>query len=189
MFTEEKVLVEEYEINPYTMIIFPDQYGSKIFSKIVEFEAEFTSPFKPLDLIKRSCEYFFADFEGRKKGTRLLTGIAHKAPIAIDPLSSIFFLPTTSPTNSGCIWVSHEHVLHHKRFDSYSTKVTFRNNQAFILPVSFNSFENQLLRTALLRTRILQRMKETERRAGYLFHSPRYPEAHGLVSENNRFED
>jgi competence protein ComK len=189
VFNDDRQLVEEYEINPYTMIIFPYQYGSKTFSKVVEFEEEYTSPFKPIDLIKRSCEYFFADFEGRKKGTRMLTGITHKAPIAIDPLSSIFFLPTTSPTNSGCIWVSHEHVLHHKKYDSYSTRVTFRNNQSFILPVSFNSFENQLLRTALLRTRMMQRMKETERRAGYLFHSPRFTDGAGLVSENNRYED
>ena len=89
--------IEEYEINPQTMAIFPVEYGSKIYSKILEEDDEVLSPFKPLDIIKKSCQYFGASFDGRREGTRELIGITHKAPIVIDTNTSIYFFPTTSP--------------------------------------------------------------------------------------------
>ncbi|WP_226644772.1 competence protein ComK [Mesobacillus subterraneus] len=181
-----KNLVEEYEINPFTMIIIPEEYGSRIYSRVIELEEEYLSPFRPIDVVKKSCKYFGSSYEGRKEGTKQLTGITHKTPIIIDPISSIYFMPTSSPTKQDCIWVSHEHVLFHKKVDAHSTQVTFRNKKTLILPVSHHSFENQLLRTSLLRTKFLQRMKETERKALYLLHSPKYSDSQGygnLVSE------
>ena len=183
-----KNLVEEYEINPFTMIIIPEEYGSRIYSRVIELEEEYLSPFRPIDIIKKSCKYFGSSYEGRKEGTKQLTGITHKTPIIVDPISSIYFMPTSSPTNPDCIWVSHEHVLFHKKVDAHSTQVTFRNKKALILPVSHHSFENQLLRTSLLRTKFMQRMKETERKALYLLHGPKFSESQGyphasLVSE------
>ncbi|WP_069187966.1 competence protein ComK [Bacillus sp. FJAT-27251] len=179
--------MDEYEINPLTMIIFPFLYGSRVFSKVVEMEDEYISPLKPLDLVKRGCEYNLSDYEARKKATRTLTGITHKIPIAIDPFSSVYFLPTISPTKTGCIWVSHEHVLDHRRHDPHSTRVIFRNKKAFILPVSYSSFEKQLLRTSLLRTRTLQRMKENERRASYLISGRKAQEERQPVLINERY--
>ncbi|CAM3654165.1 competence protein ComK [Mesobacillus zeae] len=185
MKSGQKESLDEYEVNPFTMIILPYQYGSKTFSRIYEFEDDYISPLKPIDIIKKSCQYFGSSYEGRKDGARDLTGITHKVPIIIDPHNSIYFLPTTSPSNPNCIWVSHEHVLNHKKIDSRHTYVTFRNKQSITLPVSFRSFENQLLRTALLKTRMMERMKETERRAVYLFQGPKYSQnsSAGMVSE------
>jgi competence protein ComK len=183
----EQIHMDEYEINPFTMIVFPFLYGSRVFSKVVEMEDEYISPLKPLDLVKRGCEYNLSDYEARKKATRMLTGITHKTPIAIDPFSSIYFLPTISPTKSDCIWVSHEHVLDHKRNDSHSTRVIFRNKQVFILPVSYSSFEKQLLRTSLLRTRTLQRMKENKRKASYLINGRRTQDERQPALVNERY--
>ncbi|MBT2684310.1 competence protein ComK [Bacillus sp. ISL-37] len=181
-------LVEEYEINPFTMIIIPEEYGSRVYSRVIELEEEYLSPFRPIDIIKKSCKYFGSSYEGRKEGTKQLTGITHKTPIIVDPISSIYFMPTSSPTKPDCIWVSHEHVVFHKKVDAHSTQVTFRNKKSMILPVSHHSFENQLLRTSLLRTKFMQRMKETERKALYLLHGPRFNDSQGyphasLVSE------
>ncbi|WP_071459099.1 competence protein ComK [Bacillus massilinigeriensis] len=185
METGHKSIIEEYEINPLTMILLPYQYGSKTFSRVYEYEDDYIVPSKPLDIIKRSCQYFGSSYEGRKEGARNMAGITHKIPIIIDPLNSIYFLPTISPSKPACIWISHEHILSHKKVDSQQTSVTFRNKRSITLPVSFSSFENQLLRTAHLRTRMIQRMKESERRAGYLFEGPKYlsREKADLVSE------
>nr|WP_257985076.1 competence protein ComK [Bacillus sp. T33-2] len=183
MNNRPKGLIEEYEINPCTMLITPYVYGSKTYSQIFELEDEFLSPFKPIDIIKKSCEYFGSSYEGRKEGTKQLTGITHKVPIIIDPTNLIYFLPTTSPLNPKCYWVSHEHVLSHKRLSPNSTQVTFRNKKTFVIPVSYNSFENQLLRTALLRTRLIQRLKETERKALYFLQGTRYSEVSGVHNE------
>lgn len=188
MSVNQKNLVEEYEINPFTMIILPEEYGSRTYSKVIELEEEYLSPFRPIEIVKKSCSYFGSSYEGRREGTKQLTGITHKIPIIIDPISSIYFMPTSSPNKPACIWVSHEHVLFHRRVDSQSTEVTFRNKKSLILPVSHHSFENQLLRTSMLRTKFMQRMKETERKALYLLHGPKYSDMQAyphasLVSE------
>lgn len=37
-------IIEEYEITPHTLMVSPINYGSKIYSRIVEMEDEFISP-------------------------------------------------------------------------------------------------------------------------------------------------
>lgn len=166
-------LIEEYEINPNTMLLMPVPYGSKIYSQIWELEDEVVSPFKPFDIIKKSCKFFGSSYEGRKEGTAQLTGITHKAPITIDPTNFIYFFPTTSASNSKCIWVSLEHVFYHRRVDAKNTQVIFKNKQCHTIPVSVNSFNNQLLRTALLKNTLISRIEESERKALYFFNGKR----------------
>lgn len=174
-------LIEEYEVNPFTMMIMPITYGSKTYSKIFELEDQLISPFKPIDIVKKSCEYFGSSFEGRREGTRRLTHITHKAPIAIDPTNSIYLFPTTSPIRSQCIWLSHEHIVSYKRLDSGNTLVTFRNKQMHTIPISYASFGNQIQRTTFLQAKLTQRLEETERRSRYYWqHS-----SHMNASENN----
>lgn len=169
--------IEEYEVNPYTMFITPLVYGSKTYSQIYELEDEFVSPFKPIEIIKKSCEYFSSSFEGRRDGTKQLIGITHKVPIVIDPTNFIYFFPTTSPSRSECIWISHEHVLNYRRIAPHQTQVTFQNKKSYIFPISHSSFENQLLRTALLRTKLMQRIGQTERKSFYLMNRSKIIEA------------
>lgn len=166
-------LIEEYEINPNTMMIKPITYGNKIYSQIWELGEELVSPFKPIEIIKKSCRFFGSSYEGRKEGTRQLTGITHKAPITIDPTNFIYFFPTTSANNSECIWIAQEHILSYKRIDPANTRVVFKNKQSHSIPVSYNSFNNQLLRTALLKTTLISRIEESERKALYFFNGSR----------------
>ncbi|MBN6887604.1 competence protein ComK [Cytobacillus horneckiae] len=162
-------IIEEYEINPNTMMIMPIEYGSKVYARIYELEDEILSPFKPIDIIKKSCRFFGASYEGRKEGTRQLTGITHKSPITIDPTNLIYFFPTASASNSSCIWISYENVHHYEPVDGGMTEVIFKNRQAHIIPVSHNIFQNQILRTALLKTTLNSRIEESERKAIYFF--------------------
>lgn len=160
-------IIEEYEINPYTMVIMPLAYGSKIYSKIWELEDEYISPFRPIDIIKKGCIFFGSSYEGRKEATKQLTGITHKAPITIDSTNSIYFFPTTSPSNSQCIWISQEHIQVPRRDDSAYTEVIFKNKRTLSIPVSYNSFKNQVLRTALLKTTLSGRIENLERKDWY----------------------
>ena len=162
-------MIEEYEVNPYTLIVSPITYGSKIYSRIIELEDEFISPFKPLDIIKKSCEYFGSSYLGRKEGTKRLINVTHKAPIAIDPTNSIFFFPTESPLRSTCSWLSYEHILAYGRKEPGYTKVTFRNKQSYEIDISSSSFENQLHRTSFLKSKLIQRIEETKNKSFYLF--------------------
>ncbi|WP_254660892.1 competence protein ComK [Bacillus sp. FJAT-27225] len=169
--------IEEYEINPCTMFIKPFVYGSKVYSQIFELDDEFISPFKPIEIVRKSCEYFGSSFDGRREGTRQLIGITHKVPIVVDPTNFIYLFPTTSPNRPECIWISHEHVMHHERTSVGDTLVTFQNKHSYPLPVSYSSFKNQLLRTALLRTKLMQRIEQMERKSYYVVHRPRPLEA------------
>jgi competence protein ComK len=169
--------IEEYEVNPFTMFIKPIAYGSKIYSEIFEVEDEFLSPFKPLDIIRNSCEYYGSDYEGRRNGTKLLVGYAHKIPIAIDPTNRIFFFPTTSPSRQECIWISHEHVKDYERVNPQETLILFNNNQSFKFPVSCSSIISQLERTAYLRTKLMQRIEYNEKKSFYLLQRPKAMEA------------
>ena len=166
---KKKEINEEYEINPLTAAIVPLQYGSKLFSQIHQLDQEFYSPLKPLELIKMSCRLFGSGYEGRKEGSRQLIGITHKIPIIIDATNIMYFFPTTSPNNPQCSWISHEHVLHYDRIDSTSTLVTFRNKKSLVIPISIYSFQNQMLRTAFLRTKLMQRIDGFDRKS-ILFH-------------------
>lgn len=163
MMNKEEV-IEEYEINPMTLAILPIKYGGKLYSHIYQIDDEFYSPFKPLELIKRSCRSFASSYEGRKEGSRQLIGPAHKMPITIDSTNLMYFFPTTSPTIPQCIWISHEHVLHYEKVESINTLVIFRNKVSIIVPISAYSFEKQMLRTALLRTKLTQKIGEYDRK-------------------------
>ncbi|MFJ5760064.1 competence protein ComK [Neobacillus sp. NPDC093182] len=169
--------IEEYEANPFTMFVKPIAYGSKIYSEIFEVEDEFLSPFKPLDIIRNSCEYYGSDYEGRRNGTKQLVGYAHKIPIAIDPTNRIFFFPTTSPSRQECIWISHEHVKDYDRINPQETVILFNNNQSFKFPVSCSTIISQLERTAYLRTKLMQRIEYNEKKSFYLLQRPKAMEA------------
>lgn len=151
---------EEFELSTHTLAIIPMQYGSKLYSKVLEMDKELISPFRPVDVIKKSCRNYASSFTGRKEGTKALIGVTHKSPIVIDPLQSIYFFPTTSPTNPDCAWIAHENVLSYKKVDKTHTEVIFRNKQIFKFSISYSSFQNQMLRTALLRTKMMQRVTD-----------------------------
>jgi competence protein ComK len=168
----QKKKIEEYEINSSTMFLQPMDYGSKVYTQVFEEDEQFVSPFKPMDIIKKSCDYFGCDYESRKRGTRLLIGYTRKIPIAIEPTNQIFFFPTTSPNRPECIWISHGHVEKYQRVAPQQTLITFRNKQSYILPVSFSTIEGQILRTALLKTKLMQRIDQNGRKQSYFTHNP-----------------
>ncbi|WP_064092180.1 competence protein ComK [Rossellomorea aquimaris] len=155
-------IIEEYEVNPHTMMLKPIEYGSRTFTEILEVDDVLVSPFKPFEILRKSCEFFGSSYEGRKEGTKKLTGIVYKAPIIVNPQMSIFLFPTVSPTKQECAWVSHSHVRRYDRSNAGFTKVFFQNRQSCDIPISYSSFENQMLRTSDLRIAYSQRISEME---------------------------
>ncbi len=172
-------LIEEYEVNPQTMMLQPIEYGSKIFTKIFELDHTLLSPFRPFEIVKKSCEYFGSSYEGRKEGTKQLTGIYYKAPIIVDPHTSIYLFPTTSPTKQECFWLSHKHIHSHHSSTNGETVVTFTNRKSYMLPISNSSFETQLMRTSRLQYVLSQRIHEME---------SRYKPQESMVSEAQPFQ-
>ncbi|MCU9612485.1 competence protein ComK [Caldibacillus lycopersici] len=170
-------LHEEFELTPYTMSVIPIPYGSKTYSKIMELDNEFITPYRPVDIIKKSCRFYASSYAGRKEGTKELIGVSIKAPIVIDPLQSIYFFPTASSSKLHCAWISPEHVLSYERIDGITTEVVFRNKQRIRLQVSSNTFKNQMYKTAMLQTKMLQRSAENGRKNLFSTESELFQEA------------
>ncbi|WP_042349617.1 competence protein ComK [Bacillus massiliigorillae] len=157
-------IVDEYEITPYTLIIRPIEHEGMLCSQIYEVYDDLTVLMKPISIIKTSCEYFGSSYEGRREGTRNLTGYRHKAPIVIDQSSSIFFFPTTSPVREHCVWIAHNHIETFTKDDNNQTILVFSNKQRIHLSVSYSTFETQVARTAILKTKLDHRIAETKRK-------------------------
>jgi competence protein ComK len=155
------------------MLIEPEVYGSKIYSRIYETESEFIAPFKPFEIINASCLFYCSSYRGRLEGSHNAIGKVHKTPISISP--TLFFFPTTSPNRLECTWVNDQHILTYRRHTSKLTLVTFSNQITYEMGVSVRTFEKQYLRTSSLRDKFVQRMKGIERKNNHFhFYIPNY---------------
>lgn len=99
--------VENYVVTKNTMALLPVILSEKkIVTRVVEMNDSFFVFQKPLDIIERSCRKHGSSFLGRKEGTKELTHITHKAPIAISPADQLYFsLPilTLEKSALGCL--------------------------------------------------------------------------------------
>lgn len=161
MFYEQE---ETHEITPLTMAVLceRDEKG-KIHSKVLEELRDYHVQKKPTKVVDYACKYFGSSLKGRLEGTKDISRITHKAPIAIDPSSGMFFFPTASPSNGNCSWISHSHVKIVKPFDSDRTELEFKNGRRIILDVSYGSILNQIQRTAQFRYSLENRIKYIEK--------------------------
>ncbi|KAA0839938.1 competence protein ComK [Bacillus sp. GM2] len=155
----EDMTKDTYEVNSSTMAVLPLGEGEKPASKILETDRTFRVNMKPFQIIERSCRYFGSSYAGRKAGTYEVIKVSHKPPIMVDHSNNIFLFPTFSSTRPQCGWLSHAHVHEFCAAKYDNTFVTFVNGETLELPVSITSFENQVYRTAWLRTKFIDRIE------------------------------
>ncbi|WP_010283473.1 competence protein ComK [Bacillus timonensis] len=168
MGVEKTNYLMEYEINPDTMAVLPIEMGKNTCSRVLEVEGEYVVAMKPTEIVDRSCRYFGSSLKGRQEGTREIMGVTHKAPIIVEASNKIFLFPTTSPTKQDCAWLSHNFVSDWRYSVHEKTTVIFTNKQAIELQISKGSFQNQLHRTAQLRTIVSNRMDKQNKRINFV---------------------
>lgn len=147
-----------YEINKETLIILPFE---KKHSKIIENDNEFIVYQSPTKIIDNSCRFFGSSYEGRFEGTKHLLGFSRKAPIIIEESKSIIFFPTTSPRLDNCIWISLNNIENYYKKDNH-TIIIFSTGKKVKIDLSFNIFENQLLRATRLESILRKRREKIE---------------------------
>lgn len=136
-----------YEINEGTLAILP---STKNKSKVLEDDNEYVVEKIPYEILEDSCSYFGSSYEGRKYGSKKILGADYKVPIIVEDSRNLIFFPTISPRSLDCIWFSSKRIKSYEKIRQDSTKVTFDNGKTLNIPISFRSFENQLLRAARL---------------------------------------
>ncbi|MBB6454727.1 competence protein ComK [Salirhabdus euzebyi] len=150
----------EYEISPFTVAVIPEWLeNGEAGARVLEKNNEYVITQSPRKLIDQACKFFGSSLKGRQEGTKGVCGITHKAPIAIDPHSGMFFFPTTSPHNSNCTWIAHSHISHIRPISQNETEVHFKNGESIKIPVSYGSMMNQVQRTAQFRYKLTERIQ------------------------------
>lgn len=152
-------LITTYEITPLTLAILPqEQIDGTHNSHVLEETREYTIETTPIKVIDEACKFFGSSLQGRLDGTRDISNITHKAPVAIDPSSGMYFFPTFSPMNKRCSWIAHSHVKGLRPTDLNQTEITFKNGRRIVVDASIGSMRNQIQRTAQFRYELDQRM-------------------------------
>ncbi len=149
--------MEEYEINEYTNAIIA-QADKK--TKVVEDEREFIVEKKAFKIMDDSCKYFGSSYQGRFEGSKKILGSKiYKAPIIVEETRGMIYFPTTSARLDDCSWFSLQKIKRVEKKE-YKTEIYFQNNKNIVLDISYESFQNQLLRASRLDSILRQRKKE-----------------------------
>ncbi|HLR59158.1 MAG TPA: competence protein ComK [Pseudogracilibacillus sp.] len=152
-----------YEISPLTMAVLAIENEDGIINtQIYESEADYLIHKSPVKMIDHACRYFGSSLRGRQDGTKDISGITHKAPISIDPVSGMYFFPTASPRNKNCSWIAHSHIDFIQPTENQMTEVHFKNGHKITLDISYGSMMNQIQRTAQFRYLLNDRIKKLD---------------------------
>lgn len=150
-------MISEYEINCSTMAIISLKKG---FSKVIEEDEEFIVSKDTMDIINDSCKFFGSSYVGRFEGTKYLIGINYKAPIIIEETQELIFFPTSSPRFDKCNWICLKKISSIEK-NNKKTIIKFKNGTEIEIDNSYNSIENQILRSTLLESKMRNRKIES----------------------------
>src|SRR5699024_9752574 len=121
---------ELYEITPFTMAVLrsKDEIGNYT-TYILEEERDCLVYESPIKIIDHACKYFGSSLKGRLEGTRDISNITHKPPIAINAKSGIYFFFTASHPNENGSWLTHSHIKEIVRQEYNRPEIIFHNGK------------------------------------------------------------
>ncbi len=149
--------MEEYEINESTNALIPLTENK---TKVIEDYRSCEINKKTLKIVDESCKYFGSSYQGRFEGAKKMLGPKiYKAPIIVEESKEMIYFPTGSSRAADCAWFSLKKVKNVER-KGYNTLVEFQSNQKIEVKISFESFQNQLLRASYLSTILRERKQK-----------------------------
>ncbi len=150
--------MKEYEINSSTCALIPN---SNFSTTIIEKSKKLIFQNSPQEIINYSCAYYGSSFKGRLCGSKQALGSKYKLPIIVEESREMIFFPTASYENANCAWISLKQVAHYEN-EKDGVKVFFQSGSSISLNISYESFENQILRATKLLL-ILKSRKRTKK--------------------------
>ena len=148
--------MNDYEINDETLAIMPNDIWESV---VVEDDCNYEVKMKPLAIIDYSCKYFGSSYDGRKIGAGEILNSGYKLPIMVEDTRDLIFFPTASPLDDNCSWISLKNVKSYRKITNTKTEIEFKNGKLLTIDVSYNSFNNQVMRASRLES-ILRSRKE-----------------------------
>lgn len=139
-------MFDTYEISNSTLAVIPINSNQ---TEVIEKFNHYIINKNCVKIIDDSCKFFGSSLDGRHDGTKNLIGVSYKPPIIVEESSEIIFFPTNSVRNKDCIWISLKNLERFHR-DGGKTKIIFKNGVEIDLKVSYETIENQVLRSTRL---------------------------------------
>src|SRR5690625_186720 len=137
------MIQETYLINNQTVALCPAK-EINYETIVIEQNTTFKVNKSPLDLIKDACIANWSTYEGKRQAVIHHTNFRQKVPIPINIEQNIFTFPTHAPTDFECYWLFFNHIGNIKGTKQLNqTRITFKNNQHIILPISQYIFKKQ----------------------------------------------
>ncbi|KGX84798.1 competence protein ComK [Pontibacillus litoralis] len=150
----------DFEVSPYTCALIAVEQDGYIVSLVIEDGEKFYVDSPPIKLMDQACKFFGSSLRGRIDGTKEVSGITHKPPIAVDPVNGMYFFPTISPQKKNCSWIAHSHIDHIRKCKGDSnTTIVFKDKYSIEVSVSKGSIWNQVQRTAQFRYKLDERLQ------------------------------
>jgi len=146
---------KEYEINKGTYMIVSDGKTSKVYDEDGIYDVELSTA----KLLDDNCKNYGSTLKGRKEGTEALTGIKYKTPIIISELNKIIFFPTASSRSNDCNWISVNNIKDYYK-NGKKTIIVFSNGLEYEIDTSYYVIENQVLKSALLESKLYKNEKK-----------------------------
>ncbi len=152
--------MNNYEINDETLAIMPNDIWNSI---VIEDDCDYEVSKKPLDIVDYSCKYFGSSYSGRKIGASNILNSGYKLPILVEDTRNLVFFPTTSPKDNDCTWISLKNIKSYHKIDKNKTEIEFKNGKLLVVDISYNSFNNQVMRASRLESIIRNRKEIIDR--------------------------
>ena len=152
--------MKDYEINDETLAIMPG--GDLWDSVVVEDDCNYEVKMKPLEIVDYSCRYVGSSYEGRKIGAGEILNSGYKLPVMVEDTKNLIFFPTTSPIDDDCSWISLKNIKSYNKLTSTKTEVEFKNGKVLTVDISYNSFNNQVMRASRLESIIRSRKEKAK---------------------------
>ncbi len=161
------------EISPSTLAVIGEREEGDYLTKVMEYDEEddYETTHSAQKVMDITCREFGISLRGLIEGSRMLTGITHKPPIAIDRMSGMYFFPVESPLRKSCSWIAHSHVQQAEKLERNRSKIIFKNNRTITLDISYATIINQIYRTAQYRYLLGNKMEDVLQLSHYVAES------------------
>ena len=80
----------------------------------------------------------------------------------VEDTKNLIFFPTTSPIDDDCSWISLKNIKSYSKLTSTKTQVEFKNGKVLTVDISYNSFNNQVMRASRLESIIRSRKEKAK---------------------------
>lgn len=157
---------ENYLINSDTFVLQPIREDYKLSTRVIERNAEFELPKKPIQIVKKTCELYGASLKTRTLTARHALGNRHKTPIVVAHAfdTPYIFLPTMSPNSEENIWISYQAIVDFQE-ENVGCSILLENGYKVKVNVSTPTMWRQFAFAALLERDFAKKQ--------FLLHRPR----------------